>query len=69
MTSNISAEVKDTMTDPVKEFWERKVLQKTSGIEHLGGFHYELLFCFFLSYVIIYFCLFKGVRWTGKVTF
>ena len=57
----------ENMTDPVREFWERKILQKTTGIGDLGGLQYEMVLYLVLAYVIIYFCVFKGIGWTGKV--
>ena len=65
--TNGSLQLLNDLTDPVREFWERKVLQQTSGIHDLGGFQTELLGYLILSYVLMYLCIFKGIRWTGKV--
>ncbi|CAK9290104.1 unnamed protein product [Gordionus sp. m RMFG-2023] len=52
---------------PVKEYWERKVLQISSGIEEVGTVRWELALTLLLAWVICYFSIWKGVKWTGKV--
>ncbi|XP_063219749.1 sodium- and chloride-dependent GABA transporter 1 isoform X2 [Bacillus rossius redtenbacheri] len=63
---NIS--VKD-LTDPVKEFWERRALQISEGVEYVGNIRWELAGTLLLVWVMCYFCIWKGVRWTGKVVY
>uniref|UniRef100_A0A6P7GCG6 Sodium- and chloride-dependent GABA transporter 1 n=1 Tax=Diabrotica virgifera virgifera TaxID=50390 RepID=A0A6P7GCG6_DIAVI len=63
---NISA---DDLTDPVKEFWERRALQITEGIEHVGSIRWELAGTLLLVWIVCYFCIWKGVKWTGKVVY
>ncbi|KAG7249326.1 hypothetical protein CRUP_037980, partial [Coryphaenoides rupestris] len=55
-------------TSPVIEFWERRVLKISDGIEHMGGIRWELAFCLALAWFICYFCIWKGPKSTGKVT-
>ncbi|XP_044764940.1 sodium- and chloride-dependent GABA transporter 1 [Coccinella septempunctata] len=57
------------LTDPVKEFWERRALQISSGIEHVGSIRWELAGTLLLVWIICYFCIWKGVKWTGKVVY
>ncbi|CAG9570361.1 unnamed protein product [Danaus chrysippus] len=57
------------LSDPVKEFWERRALQISSGIEHIGNIRWELAGTLLLVWVLCYFCIWKGVRWTGKVVY
>jgi SNF family Na+-dependent transporter len=56
-------------TSPSEEFWEREVLQISSGIEDLNGIRWELLGCLALAWLIVFFCLFKGVKSSGKVVY
>ncbi|KDR13981.1 sodium- and chloride-dependent GABA transporter 1 [Zootermopsis nevadensis] len=63
---NIS--VKD-LTDPVKEFWERRTLQISEGVEHVGSIRWELAGTLLLVWILCYFCIWKGVKWTGKVVY
>ncbi|XP_049782955.1 sodium- and chloride-dependent GABA transporter 1 [Schistocerca cancellata] len=57
------------LTDPVKEFWERRALQISEGVEHVGGIRWELAGTLLLVWVMCYFCIWKGVKWTGKVVY
>ncbi|XP_030268631.1 sodium- and chloride-dependent betaine transporter-like [Sparus aurata] len=53
----------------VSEFWERGVLSMSRGIEEVGSVQWELLLCLLASWVICYFCIWKGVHSTGKVVY
>ncbi|XP_039974570.1 sodium- and chloride-dependent betaine transporter-like [Xiphias gladius] len=53
----------------VSEFWERGVLSITGGIEEVGTVKWELLLCLLACWVACYFCIWKGVRSTGKVVY
>uniref|UniRef100_A0A9J7ZSW7 Transporter n=2 Tax=Cyprinus carpio TaxID=7962 RepID=A0A9J7ZSW7_CYPCA len=46
-----------------------KVLEMTTGIEHAGGIRWELFGLLVLAWAIVYFCIFKGVKSTGKVVY
>nr|WLN44334.1 NTT2 [Sinonovacula rivularis] len=56
-------------TDPVTEFWERKVLHISSGIDEPGYVVGELAGCLFLAWVLVYLCVWRGVRWSGKIVY
>ncbi|XP_078466852.1 sodium- and chloride-dependent taurine transporter-like isoform X1 [Lampetra planeri] len=58
-----------TFTSPVTEFWERKVLGLSSGIQELGALKWDLTLCLFAVWVICFFCIWKGVKSTGKVVY
>ncbi|XP_040918144.1 sodium- and chloride-dependent GABA transporter 2-like isoform X2 [Toxotes jaculatrix] len=53
----------------VSEFWERGVLSMSGGIEEVGTVKWELLLCLLACWVACYFCIWKGVRSTGKVVY
>ncbi|XP_061641597.1 sodium- and chloride-dependent GABA transporter 2-like isoform X4 [Phyllopteryx taeniolatus] len=57
------------MSSSVVEFWRRRVLNISPGIEVLGNIQWELSLCLLLAWVICYFCVWKGVRSTGKATY
>nr|XP_025046718.1 sodium- and chloride-dependent GABA transporter 2 isoform X3 [Pelodiscus sinensis] len=57
----------ENATSPVIEFWERRVLKISAGIQHLGSLRWELALCLLLAWIICYFCIWKGVKSTGKV--
>ncbi|XP_069380681.1 sodium- and chloride-dependent GABA transporter 2-like [Paralichthys olivaceus] len=52
----------------VSEFWERGVLSMSGGIDEVGTVKWELLLCLLACWVACYFCIWKGVRSTGKFT-
>ncbi|EJW87146.1 hypothetical protein WUBG_01941, partial [Wuchereria bancrofti] len=54
---------------PVKEFWNYQVLGISSGIEEPGGLRWDLAFFLLIVWTICYLCIFKGVRWTGKIVY
>uniref|UniRef100_A0A8C6J5A6 Transporter n=1 Tax=Melopsittacus undulatus TaxID=13146 RepID=A0A8C6J5A6_MELUD len=65
-TLNMTSE---NSTSPVIEFWERRVLKISDGIQHLGSLRWELALCLLLAWIICYFCIWKGVKSTGKVVY
>uniref|UniRef100_A0A670I660 Transporter n=1 Tax=Podarcis muralis TaxID=64176 RepID=A0A670I660_PODMU len=54
-------------TSPVTEFWEHNVLSLSSGIDEPGVVKWDLALCLLLVWVICFFCIWKGVKSTGKV--
>lgn len=52
--------------DSTVEFWENRILQITDGIENVGGLQWELVFCLAVVWVICFFCIWKGIKSTGK---
>ncbi|XP_006824369.1 sodium- and chloride-dependent GABA transporter 1-like [Saccoglossus kowalevskii] len=54
---------------PVEEFWRRGVLKITDGIHESGTVRWELALCLLLAWCLTYFCIWKGVKQTGKVVY
>ncbi|XP_054456755.1 sodium- and chloride-dependent betaine transporter-like [Anoplopoma fimbria] len=53
----------------VSEFWNRGLLSMSGGIEEVGTVKWELLLCLLACWVACYFCIWKGIRFTGKVVY
>ena len=43
------------------------VLEITDGIDNAGKMNWEMFGCLLLAWVLVYFCIWKGIRTTGKV--
>ncbi|XP_078468415.1 sodium- and chloride-dependent creatine transporter 1-like [Lampetra planeri] len=56
-------------TSPIVEFWEKKVLRISEGLHQPGSINVHLLLCLLAVWIIIYFCVWKGVKSTGKVVY
>ncbi|XP_048873150.1 sodium- and chloride-dependent taurine transporter-like isoform X2 [Brienomyrus brachyistius] len=56
-------------TSPVTEFWEHNVLSISSGIEEVGSLKWDLALCLLAVWIICFFCIWKGVKSTGKVVY
>ncbi|CAH2276004.1 sodium-dependent proline transporter [Pelobates cultripes] len=56
---------------PSEEYWSRYVLhiQGSSGIGDPGQIQWKLCLCLLLSWTIVYLCILKGVKSSGKVVY
>ncbi|KAL6116780.1 uncharacterized protein ACO6RY_14726 [Pungitius sinensis] len=51
-----------------EEFWLFRVLRMTGDMS-LGKVNWDLAVCLLLAWIVCYFCIFKGIKWTGKVVY
>nr|XP_042707455.1 sodium- and chloride-dependent glycine transporter 1 [Chrysemys picta bellii] len=56
-------------TSPSEEYWRRYVLRLSDDIGNLGEVRLPLLGCLGISWVVVFLCLFKGVKSSGKVVY
>ena len=45
----------------------RKLLQISDGIDQPDGIVWQLAVSLLVIWMVCYFCIWKGIRWTGKV--
>lgn len=67
--TNAVANCTDQMVTAPEEFYENYVLGVSSGIHDLGRIQVGLVIGLALSWVAVFFCVFKGVRSSGKVSY
>uniref|UniRef100_A0A3Q1K462 Transporter n=1 Tax=Anabas testudineus TaxID=64144 RepID=A0A3Q1K462_ANATE len=56
------------LKSPEEEFWINRVLRLSDDLS-LGKVHWDLALCLLLAWVICYFCIWKGIKSTGKVVY
>ena len=42
-------------------------MRLSPGIDHMGSLNWDLALCLLVAWVMCYFCIWKGVKSTGKV--
>lgn len=68
-SSNVTSLATVGGNSPSKEFWENYVLQITDNMEDLGSMRVELLVALIVAWILVYFCLWKGIKSSGKVVY
>ncbi|KAK2153810.1 hypothetical protein LSH36_285g03067 [Paralvinella palmiformis] len=56
-------------TSPAEEFFHFKILNMSSGIDDLGGIQWQMLLCLLAAWTLVYICLCKGIKSSGKVVY
>lgn len=54
---------------PSQDFFYVNILQKSDGLENSSGLVWQLVLTLFLAWVIVFLCMFKGIKSSGKVCF
>ncbi|XP_024908316.1 sodium- and chloride-dependent betaine transporter-like [Cynoglossus semilaevis] len=69
-STNVSVTVMLNSSTPASvEFWERRVLGISGGIDQLGSVRWDLTLSLLVSWVCCYFSIWKGVQSSGKVAY
>uniref|UniRef100_A0A672R0E4 Sodium- and chloride-dependent creatine transporter 1-like n=1 Tax=Sinocyclocheilus grahami TaxID=75366 RepID=A0A672R0E4_SINGR len=66
---NLTCEELANGRSPIIEFWENKVLNISDGLDEPGVINWELMLCLMAVWVMVYFCVWKGVKSTGKIVY
>ena len=53
--------------DSAELFWEEEVLGLSDGLETLGGIQGHLAVSLLVGWILVYACVIRGIRWTGKI--
>ena len=60
---------KKEFVSPSSEYWNNHVLRLTDGIDEVGELRWQLVICLILAWILVYFCLWKGIKSSGKVVY
>ncbi|TDH14147.1 hypothetical protein EPR50_G00041390 [Perca flavescens] len=70
---NSTCPLSDIITDPVQspseQYWDRVVLQRSSGLDETGPVVWHLALCLLLSSMIVAAALIRGIKSSGKVVY
>ncbi|ESN90550.1 hypothetical protein HELRODRAFT_189893 [Helobdella robusta] len=68
MKENLSLSRSELKT-PSEEYFYRKVLQMSDGLDHPGTIIWQLALCLFLAWTIVFLVISKGIASLGKVVY
>ncbi|GFR69804.1 transporter [Elysia marginata] len=57
------------ISGPTSYFWYRNALDISSGIDVSGGIKMKMLGCHTFAWIVIYLCICKGIKSSGKVVY
>lgn len=67
LSSTLMKPLREMLVDTLCAVFRRRILGLSRGIEEIGGIRWDLAGCLLLSWVVCYFCVWKGVKTSGKV--
>ncbi|KAI6240184.1 Transporter [Aphelenchoides fujianensis] len=56
-------------TTPTNYFWNREAINTSDSIGEFGGFTMHMTLCLVLAWTLIYLCVMKGIKSSGKVMY
>uniref|UniRef100_A0AAY4CLR2 Transporter n=1 Tax=Denticeps clupeoides TaxID=299321 RepID=A0AAY4CLR2_9TELE len=59
----------DSVSRPIVSSVRRNVLRLSGGLDEVGDISGNMVLCLIVTWVIVYFCIWKGVKSTGKVVY
>ncbi|XP_070554260.1 sodium- and chloride-dependent glycine transporter 1-like [Ptychodera flava] len=68
--SNVTSNATERIVKrPSEEYWNNYVLELTDGIDNLGSMRWELVGCLGLAWIVVFLCIIRGVKSSGKVVY
>ncbi|KAL5467560.1 hypothetical protein EMCRGX_G031812 [Ephydatia muelleri] len=55
--------------DSTKYYWYNTALGASGSIGNAGEFNWKVFLAIFITYLVIYLCIFRGLAWAGKVIY
>uniref|UniRef100_A0A8C8IBD8 Transporter n=1 Tax=Oncorhynchus tshawytscha TaxID=74940 RepID=A0A8C8IBD8_ONCTS len=68
-TDHINPNTSSHSSTASQQFFNYRMLERTGGVEESGVLRWELFLLLLLAWILLYFCIFKGVKSTGKVVY
>ncbi|XP_053670663.1 sodium- and chloride-dependent glycine transporter 2-like [Anopheles nili] len=65
----LNTTIRTSRRPPAEEFFKNYFLQLSTGIEETGTINQRLAVCLLVAWIIIFLCLSKGVKSSGKVVY
>ncbi|CAG2121836.1 unnamed protein product, partial [Medioppia subpectinata] len=66
---NSNTTANEHSVNSVIEFWERKIIQISEGIDHPNGLQWELALTLLIAWILCFFCIWRGIKSTGKAAY
>ncbi|CAC5382398.1 Sodium- and chloride-dependent neutral and basic amino acid transporter B(0+),Sodium-dependent proline transporter,Sodium- and chloride-dependent glycine transporter 1,Sodium-dependent dopamine transporter,Sodium-and chloride-dependent glycine transporter 2,Sodium-dependent neutral amino acid transporter B(0)AT2,Sodium- and chloride-dependent transporter XTRP3B [Mytilus coruscus] len=57
------------LTTPSEEYFYNRVLNVSGSLANVGGIQWELALCLLLCWVVVFVCLVRGIRTSGKIAY
>ncbi|XP_067110331.1 sodium- and chloride-dependent betaine transporter-like [Osmerus mordax] len=64
---NYTDESANKVTSPEEEYWKYRVIRQTGDMSFTPN--WDIALCLLLAWVLCYFCIWKGIKSTGKVVY
>lgn len=69
LPGNRVQELYSCWNDSTKYFWYNTALQASPSVGIAGEFNWKVFIAIFITYMVIYLCIFRGLAWAGKVIY
>lgn len=67
--NSVFANATTETTRPSQESWDNYVLGRSEGMHDMGPIRWQLCLCLLLAWIVVFLCICKGVKSSGKVVY